>query len=268
MFGRRRLHSSLPYYDLSERGLLFSDAGATATAGGGSTVPNGANGAGSANGSAGNGTATTTDPQVPVWHGFTESIDRFTQDLGARFDALRQDVGQLPDRLRPEPPPAAAPDYEAMSNTELATHITGSLVRALETKFSEMLKPVVEQVQQTQQSHFRTTIESERDKLASTHKDFGDWKPEMIDLAKQHPTLGLAQLYKLARADNAAKAQQLDTKYNPPAPPPPPKWGGLTPAFGTANAGTPKLSRDDASKEAFREVSARHPGVLAALESM
>lgn len=264
-FGRRRFHTSRPFYSLSPTRLLFSDAGNGAT-GGGSAV--GSNGTGTGNqlsGDSGTPGANTT-PITVGFEQFAQEMSRFTDTLGTKFDALRGDVGQLPDRMRPEPPPPAAPDYDTMTNSELVNHLQTSLVGAIEKLLGDRLAPVVEKVNGVEQTHFRATIESQRDKLAETHKDFGDFKPEMIDLAKANPTLSLEQLYVLARGLHPDKAKALDAKYNPP-PPPPQKWGGLTPAFG-ASANTPKLSREQASQEAYREVQSRHPGVLAALESM
>lgn len=258
---RKRLTTSALFPWSHRDYLVYSDAG------------NGATGGGSANGSNANGvgsdpagSATTTAPAIVGFDNFAQEMGRFTDTLATKFDALRGDVGQLPDRMRPPPAPQAPPDYDSMTNSELATHITGTVVGAIEKLLGEKLSPVVERVNDVQQSHFRTTVEAERDKLATTHKDFGDFKPEMIELAKANPTLTLQQLYVLARGLNPDKAKTLDTKYNPP-PPPPPKWGGLTPAFG-ASANTPPLTREQASQEAYREVQSRHPGVLAALESM
>lgn len=259
-FGRSRFHTARPFYSLTPSRLLFSDAGTNGAYGGGS-----AGGSDGSGGAPADGAATTT-PAFVGFDNFAQEMGRFTDTLGAKFDALRGDVGQLPDRMRPEPTPAAPPDYETMTNTDLVTHITGSLLGAIEKMLGDKLAPVVERVNDVQSTSFRNTVVAERDKLAATHKDFGDWKPEMIELAKSHPTLELGQLYTLARGLNADKAKQLDTRYNPP-PPPPAKWGGLTPAFGSASA-TPKLTREQASQEAYREVASRHPGVLAALESM
>ena len=217
-------------------------------------------------GSQSNGADTVSSSLAP-WDKFAAGLEQLNESLAPRLDALRNDVTKLPDALRPPPPAETPPDYDSMTQSELAAHITGSVLKAVEATITQALQPVMERVDQTQQSHFKTTVESEMRELSASNKDFADWKPEMVALAKAHPTLGLAQLYKLARADNTAKAAELDARYNP-KPPPPTRWGGLTPALGGANNSAKPLSREDASREAYREVSTRHPGVLAALENL
>lgn len=261
-----RSHSANLFPRLTRDRTLRSDSGTdlAATSGGASVT----GGATSVAGGAAPGGADTTPAALAPWDQFAHGLERLHDSLAPRLDALRQDVTKLPDALRPEPPPDPAPDYDSMSQSELATHITGSVLKAVEQTITKALQPVMQRVDETQQSHFKTTVESEMRELSSAHKDFADWKPQMVELAKAHPTLGLRQLYNLARVENAARAKELDAKYNPPAPPPPPRWGGLTPALGSNGSSAKPLSREDASREAYREVASRHPGILAALENL
>jgi len=211
--------------------------------------------------------ADTVSSSLAPWDKFAAGIAELNSSLAPRLDALRGDVSKLPDALRPPPPAETPPDFDSMTNGDLAAHIQASVLRAVEQTIGKALEPVMARVNETQQSHFKSTVEGEMKELQGTHKDFSDWKPEMVALAKEHPTLGLAQLYRLAKADNPIKASELDARYNP-KPPPPTRWGGLTPALGGSNGSAKPLSREDASREAYREVSSRHPGVLAALENL
>jgi hypothetical protein len=154
-----------------------------------------------------------------------------------------------------------------MTNGDLAAHIQKSILSAVESTIAKSLEPVLARVNETQQTQFKTSVESQMKELSGANKDFGDWKPEMIALAKSHPTLELADLYKLAKASNPTKSGELDARYNP-KPPPPTRWGGLTPALGGSNGSAKPLSREEAGRSAYAEVSARHPGLLAALENL
>lgn len=250
--------------------LCHSDSGLP-SGGSATTAPvaAGSNGAGGANGATTNGavTNTGTTSNGTDWSAFAAGLDRLGDNLAQKLDGLRADVGQLPDHLRPpavEPPP---PDFDSMTQGELAAHITGSVMKAFEAKINDILAPITAQINDVRQSAATRDVTQEVAALRESNKDFNDWKDEMVSLAKQHPTLGIKQLYNLVRADNPAKAGELDRRYNPP-PPPAPKWGGLTPSALHANGGQPPLTREQASADAYREVAARHPGVLAALESM
>lgn len=247
---------------MSDNGLPAGSATTTSAAGA-------SNGAGGANGATTNGVVnnTGTTSNGTDWAPFAASLDRFGDNLAQKLDGLRADVGQLPDAMRPPPVEAPPPDFDSMTQGELAAHITGSVMKAFESKINDILAPITAQINDVRQSAATKDVTQEVASLRDSHKDFNDWKDEMVSLAKQHPTLGIKQLYNLVRADNPAKAGELDRRYNPP-PPPVQKWGGLTPSALHGTNGATPVSREQASQDAYREVAARHPGVLAALESM
>lgn len=56
-------------------------------------------------------------------------------------------------------------------------------------------------------------LQAEYNTLSGKYKDFKDWGEEMQTLAKAHPTLGLKDLYKLAREENEEKVKELTAKY-------------------------------------------------------
>lgn len=211
-------------------------------------------------------------PAGPDWATFTRSLGELNTALGGKLDTLVDQVKTLPAQMAPPPQDAPPPDLETLTQTELASHIVGTISREVQKQIETALAPLMDQVTGLQTRVVSTDVNRDIERLRGEHKDFNDWKDEMVGLAKQHPTLGISQLYNLARSENAAKARELDTKYTPPAPPRPPRFGGLLPAGNgsgaSGNGATPPLSGRDAAVEAYREVSAKYPGVLAALETM
>lgn len=267
---RNRPTTASPFALLHYEPFCYSDSGAV-SGGSASPAPNGgvSNGAGGANGATPNGATadTSTTPQT-IGFDFNAAMERLGETLAPRLDALRQDVNNLPEHLRPPPQEPPAPDYDTMTQSELVAHLNSSVTQMVQKAITEALTPLTQQITNVQQTYTTDKVTGEVNQMKSTLKDFTDWKDEMVGLARQHPTLGVKELYALARSLNTDKAKQLDTKYNPPAPPPPPRWGGLTPSAPGATGSTPPLSRADAGREAYREVAARHPGILSALESL
>jgi hypothetical protein len=258
-----RKHWLTPYIDFTPASLctIEGDGGA---ASGGTAVPgsNGAGGeAGAANvGGADPGAAAATGPN---WGEFVNSLQGLNESLGGKLDTL---VGEVRTASTP-PVDTTPPDFEAMSRPELVAHIVGTVGEAVRAQLAAQLDPLHQQVTNLQTTIATGNAVKDRDMLVEKHKDFGEWKDDMIALAREHPTLALPALYTLARGSNPTKAATLDAKYNPPAPKPAPRWGGLTPTGGQVN-GQPVLNSRDAGIEAYREVSAKYPGVLAALEGM
>ena len=155
-----------------------------------------------------------------------------------------------------------------MTRPELVAHIVGTIGEAVRAQIAEALSPLSSQLTGLQTTFATKTVQDQVTQMRAERKDFGDWKDEMVSLAKVHPTLDIPALYTLARGSNAAKSAQLDARYAPPKPPTPPRWGGLLPTGGGVQNGTAVLSAKDAGLEAYREVSARHPGLLKALEDL
>jgi hypothetical protein len=208
--------------------------------------------------SGGNDTAGPGAVPTPNWREFVDGLDKLNNSLGSRLDTIREVV-------TPQPAAPVAPDFDTMSNAELVAYTTSSLQSMVQQSIKEALDPVVRQMSTVQNDVVTTRATLDLKDLRAQHKDFADWKDEMIGLAKQHPTLGFQDVYRLARANNPAKAGQLDTKYNPPPPKPRP-FGGLTPSNG--KAAEPRLTGEAATRAAYEEVMARHPGILPALSEL
>ena len=244
----------------------FLHADGDGATGGGSAASSGTTGdTGATNGGA--TPPATSNPPVPQpnWNEFLSGLDRLNDTLGGKLDTLVSDVRVLPDRMTPAPA-ETPPDFESMSRPELVAHIVGTLQKSVADQIKEALAPLVQQVTSTQQSVAASTVGATIQRMQSEHKDFGDWKPEMVALAKVHPTLDIPDLYRLARANDPAKSSSLDTKYNPPSPPPV-RFGGLLPTA-RGNGAAPPMNKEDASREAYREVQSRHAHVLRALDDI
>jgi hypothetical protein len=238
-------------------------------AAGGGGASNGAAGANGADGGASGGAAASESDAAagPNWEGFTSSLEALNSNLGGGLNTLIEEVRGMKPAPQ-EPPP---PDFDSMSQGELAAHIIGAVTKAVETKLGERLAPVVDAVNGIQRSSSEREINEQVRQLQS-NKDFNDWKPTMLELAKQpkYQTLDVVDLYALAKAKNPTRAAELEKKYAAPVEPPKPRWGGLTggtvsvPAAGGA---APAVNGRDASIEAYKEVQARHATVLRALEN-
>lgn len=234
--------------------FCFSDASAGAPGGG----------TGSGDGGSATPPPAASSPPQPNWSEFAASlsgpIETLNRELGSKLDTLTGEV-----RTAATPPPAEPPDLDTMSRPELVAHIVSTVGEAIKAHLTEQLAPVMSQVGSLQERITTNDVRSEIAKLEGANKDFADWKPAMIELARQpqYAALGATDLYKLAKASNPERAAELNLKYNPPPPPARPIWSGLTSA--RPNGAATVLSGRDAGIEAYREVSARHPGVLAAL---
>ena len=228
----------------------------------------GAGGGGASAGGDNSGGTTTTTPAeggTPPWaERFLSSLDGLNGGLGGRLEEL---ISTVKDS-RPGDPEPTPVDLNPMTRDEFAAYIVGTVLKAFESKLDVSLRPIVDHVNTLSSNVSMKTVNEEIGQLKSSKKDFAEWNTQMVDLAKEHPTLTVTDLYHLARTRNPTRAAELDKKFAPPETPRPPAFGGL---FGTvasqANNGAQKFATSRESVEAaLRETAARHP-VLAALVS-
>lgn len=226
----------------------------------------------------GGSTTEQSSPQQPDWAGFATSIEnmgatlseRLTQELGGRLDSLRQTV--LDGTPEPVPvDPDAGFDFDAASPRQLHDHLMNKFSTMMEATIQQVMEqaltPYAEQITGLRRDMVTDQGSREIERLQSSNKDFADWVPEMKDLARKHPSLSITEVFSLAKGSNPQKASELNTKYNPP-PPPPTRPFSLGPSSGGRDApGAPaKMTKQEAVMDAYRQVSERHPGVLAALD--
>lgn len=228
----------------------------------------GANGAASTNGSTSN-----EGGGGPDWSKFTESLEALNNgngQLGGKLDTL---IDTVKTGLTPREEVREPVKLDELSRDEFAAHILGTVSRSLQEEMSKALAPVISAVNGMQQSTASKEVNASISDLRGKHKDFNDWKTEMVAISRQHPTLSVPEIYTLAKSQNPDKAKELDTKYNPPEPPKERRqgFGGLT-VFGRPSGlgteGEKPASKSEAALDAYREVQARHSGVLRALEEM
>lgn len=222
--------------------------------------------------SAPEGQSTTTQPD---WASFTKSLEglnldsrissKISEALGPKLDGLTETVRRASEP-RVEPP--APPNFEEMDNAALAAHIETTINAQIEAAIQKALEPFATEIVGLK------TGQTERDgrasiaEMQSKHKDFAEWKDELIAVATENPTLSIPRLYAIVRAENPTKTAELEAKYNPPPPKVRPFTLSAT-SFGRApDKDSRPLSKNEASLSAAREVASRHPGVLRALEDL
>lgn len=211
-----------------------------------------------------NGVGTDGSPQVsptPNWREFIDGLDKLNSSLGTKLDNIKETVTEGTRLPPPEPP-----DFDQMSNGQLVAHVTNSVRDMVQSAIQAALKPVTDQITGVQTDLVTTKGELSLKELRAKHKDFAEWKDDMIAAVGKHPTFSLEEVYDFVKARNPEKARTLEAKYNPPAPKPRP-FGGLTPSS-NGRAGEPILTGMDATRSAYNEVMARHPGILPILQDL
>jgi hypothetical protein len=206
----------------------------------------------------------------PDWGAFTKALEAIpasiNNELGKRLDGLTHTVREA---SAPLPVAEEPPDFNTMDNGQIAAYMQDQTTKAIKAALDSALQPFAEKLVGLETQQLTTTGKAEVDRLKATHKDFVDWKDEMMSLAGEQPTLSIARLYSIVRAENPDKAKTLDTRYNPVIEKPRPF--AMTHIFGGDNSNGQQaktLSKAEASMEAAREVASRHSGVLNALRDL
>jgi len=153
-------------------------------------------------------------------------------------------------------------DVDTLSKKDFFTFVMKEIGKVLDTKLSEVNEKVEGGIKEFRMGR----LHDEAGKFAGDHKDFYDWSDEMGVMAKQHPTLGLSQLYKLVRDANPDKAKTLDDKYKEK--PEPTQdislFGGFRPTRspdGSNGDGEEKLTMDQALDKGWADVISKFPSL-------
>ena len=232
--------------------------------GDGAAASNGADSAGGGSGSGGADSAGDRGSAPPDWNQFLGGLKDLGADLGSKLDGLHHTVREGSTR---EPAAVAqpAPDFESMTQADLADYMEQSISAKVQAAINAALGPVIEQLTSLRMDFTSTVGKDEVNRLRTKYKDYVDWKDEMIALATEQPALGLEDNYRLVKSRDTEKAAKLELKYNPPAPKPRLPFA-IGPGEGGRSGGSTKpLTSAEAGRQAYLEVSARHPGILAAL---
>lgn len=146
---------------------------------------------------------------------------------------------------------------ELLSRADFGSHIVNQVLKAVN---KQVVGPLNQQLNELRTNATRNDVNAAVQESASKHKDFWDWKQEMLTLAQQPAMRALPpeSLYILARASNADKAKELDGKYNPPQEGNGRvrlrSFGGLTPGGGGGSGSkTRKMSSQEAAIAAWSE---------------
>jgi hypothetical protein len=146
-------------------------------------------------------------------------------------------------------------ELETMSRAEFGSHIVQQVIKAVN---KTVVGPVNERLNAITIDSTKGQIRAAVGELASAHKDFNDWRDEMLGLANENRGLAPKYLYQLARANNPDKASKLDKKYNPvdeaAGKPRKISFGGMTPngASGSGGKGS-KMNMKEATNAAWAE---------------
>jgi hypothetical protein len=76
----------------------------------------------------------------PDWDSFIRGMDNLNANLGGKFDALLTEVKSSRPAPAPDPEPEPG-DIDAMSNSELSSHIVSRMMKAFEGLLGEKLAP-------------------------------------------------------------------------------------------------------------------------------
>lgn len=189
-----------------------------------------------------------------------KSTQQVRDELEQKLKELEGSV-KAPPKQEPEEDLSKV-DLEGMSRTDLVNFITNQMSKKMEKILSGVQGKIENVSQQTRQSK----LEQEIERLSEKHKDFYDWTDEMRSIHKKHPTMSVAEAYKLARTEDPDKAKKLDDKYKDPDPDPSSKdgkggkdskqtYGGMPP--GTAKTSQPtNMTKEQAIENAWNETMA------------
>ena len=208
--------------------------------------------------------AGASDP--PPW---AKDLNTAVGSLTGTIKELLTLAARREQQAPPAPAPAAAEDdddeptaeeLETLSRADFGKHIVSAVLKAVN---KQVVEPINQQIQSITQHTTRNEIQSSVKELATQNKDFWDWQPEMLALANENKGMAPKRLYQLARADNPAKAKELDTKYAEKKPTGEgggrvrfKGFGGLTPSQSGSGGKARNMGGDEAAKTAWAETVA------------
>lgn len=151
-------------------------------------------------------------------------------------------------------------DIDDFSNSQLVAHMLSEFTKIVDGKIDGVTKEVGKNKSDADQA----TLQKEVTEFMKDHPDFKEWGAEIKSLNQSHPTLTIAQLYKMARDENQDKAKEIDEKVEKEkkdadkgkkTQP----FGGLTPTSGQTVETDEKLTKDEAGEKAWQETIDEFP---------
>lgn len=199
----------------------------------------------------------------------TESLATLTSRLNdsleldnSRRRSSDDDDGKLPTDV----------DFETMSRKELVDFIVKGVGGAVDKKMEGLHKGLKEEIDTTRSETNRERLQREVDAMRKEHKDFDDWKEEMLLLVKKNPMLTAKEAYILSRSGDNKKAKELDEKYAKLAKEEAEKngegsgkakgFGGMRPGSGERRTNKTDMTANEAAEAAWDDVFGGHESEL------
>lgn len=112
-----------------------------------------------------------------------------------------------PTPANKEPAVPDSVDLETLSNSELVKHIVSQVTETLSTTLQSQVSSQIEElknelsgVNEFVQTSQKQQLSQQIERLRSQNPDFDDYKVDMLNLSKQHPSLGVEELFYLAKS--------------------------------------------------------------------
>lgn len=203
----------------------------------------------------------------------TDSLQQVTSAIGAiqqqqnkQADVLSQVTNTLGKLAEPaEEEESSAVDYnvdlESMSNTELAN----KMLEVIEDRVGQFSKSIEQKIDQFDSKVGTVSAQSQVNETRGKYQDFDHYKDEMVQLARENPGLSVERLYRLAKAENPQKVEEVDKKLAAENPPPekdegedkPKRFGGMIPTGGFIPVSeNTRMKPKDAADKAWEDVIA------------
>ena len=158
----------------------------------------------------------------------------------------------------PQPQPEPEPDFDpdTASQRELVEYVTKKVANLIEQRVGEVDKQVKRQEYESQYEKAQREVQETMRK----YPDFGNYRLEMIEIAKRHPNISAEEAYLLAKAKAGGirtptpRTSQKQPSTQQPRPNP---QGGARPGNVSTSATKRKedfSSYDDAIEEAMKKV--------------
>jgi hypothetical protein len=121
--------------------------------------------------------------------------------LGAIERALKEGVQNKVE----EEPVVDDKDLENLSRAEFAQYLIGTIQKGV-------IEPIKEERKQDTVRAQQADLARQAKEVHDKYADFNSWHDEMRDNIKAHPGMTIERAYKLARAENPEKAEEVDVE--------------------------------------------------------
>ena len=195
------------------------------------------------------------------FEGFAKGVTDTLSGFGEKFDNLA--AANSPSENEEENAKEIDETPATLSDRELEMLPRRDFeARMLDKVRKEMIEPVSKELGSHKESVEEAAIGRQVLAAVDDHKDFWDWKDEMIALGGRIPNATPEELYTLARTKNPDRATELDEKYKEAGKDeeneegkktPKGGFGGLTPTSGHRTVPNQRMNREQAVGNAWTE---------------